>query len=247
MGRNTIREVLRHSPERILKAYVAESSSGSEERRQMIQSLEEHEIDIEHLSMSELTALVESESHQSFAAVLKPRPAIDLKEYLEASAGRERSLILMLDSIYDPQNLGALLRAAECFGADAVVWSRNRGADFSPAVSKASAGCSEIITTLQVGNLVEAIRRFKEAGYWVVASDVDTGAATLNSFDFPARCVLLMGSEGEGIQPLALRECDFRVYIEMFGRIDSLNVSQASAVFLSAYRRQHLPAGPARD
>jgi 23S rRNA (guanosine2251-2'-O)-methyltransferase len=163
----------------------------------------------------------------------------DLKDFISATGADEKCLIVALDSIHDPQNLGSIFRAAECFGANALLSSHNRGAPTTPVVSKVSSGASELVEHLQVANLIDALRKLKEANFWIVAANVDASAQELGSFDFPARSVILLGSEGEGIQPLALKNADFSVYIRMLGRIDSLNVSQASAVFLSAYRSRH--------
>jgi 23S rRNA (guanosine2251-2'-O)-methyltransferase len=134
--------------------------------------------------------------------------------------------------VYDPQNLGALMRAAECFGAAAMVWSRNRGCGLTPVVTKASVGASELLDLIEVSNLADAIRRFKDAGYWIVAADMDPQAEDLQTFQFPAHTVLVMGSEGSGLRELTRRSADSLVRIVTPGRIGSLNVSQATAVIL---------------
>jgi 23S rRNA (guanosine2251-2'-O)-methyltransferase len=132
-----------------------------------------------------------------------------------------------------------VLRSAECLGVSGAIWSWNRGASLTPAVTKVSMGASELVPIVQVANLAEAVRRLKQADFWVVASAVHGDAVPLPAFDFPARTALILGSEGEGIQPLLLKEADFTVHIPMTGRLESLNVAQAATVFLYEWSRRH--------
>ena len=143
----------------------------------------------------------------------------------------------MLDSIMDPHNFGAILRAAECFGVDAVLWSKNRGCDITPVVAKVSVGASELLPLVPVSNLAQALERLKDAGVWSIAADVSPEAQPIDQFEFPTKSLILLGSEGEGLQPLLLREAEFKITIPLHGKIDSLNVSQAAAVMLAAARR----------
>ena len=223
MGRNCLREVCKHFPERIIRIYTYKKEEA------FIQGMP-----VSFVSKQKLHDLVDSESHQGFVAEVEERSNTNLKDFLKED--RERSVVLVLDSIFDPQNLGALLRAAECFGVDGVIWSKNRGVDVTPVVSKSSVGASELVNIMKVSNLVESIKKLKDAGYWVVTAEVDPEALSLYSFDFPEKTVLVIGSEGKGIQPLISKHSDFKVYIPMSGKIDSLNVSQATAVFLANIR-----------
>jgi 23S rRNA (guanosine2251-2'-O)-methyltransferase len=233
MGRNCLREVLRHRSDRLLKVFTS-ATEGDEEISSLLRA---SDIPIEKISNDALTTLVGSDSHQSYAGLLRDRDFRELKEFLEAAASEERSLVIMLDALNDPQNFGAILRAAECFGVDAVVWSKNRGASLTPAVTKTSVGASELVPLIPVSNLGDAVRKFKEAGYWIVAADAGTGAQELGSFEVPAKSLVIFGSEGEGLQRLLLENADFTVKIPLSGQIDSLNVSQAVAVFLFHFRR----------
>ncbi len=241
MGRNCVREALRACPDQIKRIFFAEgrggSSKGRDDRLEELQRLVSHaDIPSEIIAPDELSALVNSDSHQSVAALMSSDRTGDLKELLSATAGDEPALLLLLDSINDPQNLGAILRAAECFGAHGVVWSKNRGAPLTPAASKASVGASELVPIAQVANLAEAARKIKDEGFWLVGAAVGEGASDLYEFEFPRRTALVLGAEESGIHDLLLRLLDFKVYIPMRGSIDSLNVSQACSVMLSAYR-----------
>lgn len=196
-------------------------------------------IEVEMISGDELTALGNSGSHQGYAALVTERRHLELKEFLSRTEQFPRSLVAIVDSIHDPQNLGTILRAGECFGIDAIVWSKNRGAGITPVVTKTSVGASELIHSIPVSNLSEAVRKLKDAGYWIVAADAGDQAISISEFEFPERCAIVFGSEGEGIQRLLLENCDYVVSIPLSGVIDSLNVSQAVSVFLYKYRERH--------
>ena len=230
MGRNCIFEVLKVAPERLVEVYTHQTD-------ELYEQLKAQNIPIKKRSKKELSDMVASDSHQSYVAAIKEinRPVV--KEFLQSP--RDKSLVLMLDSIFDPQNFGALLRAAECFGVDLVVYSKNRGTDVTPVVSKTSVGASELVPLSRVSNLAETAKAFQKAGYWVLAADVGEKSQSLYNVQFPEKTLLIMGSEGTGIQPLLLKLCDLHVSIPMLGQIDSLNVSQATAVLLNAYRAQN--------
>lgn len=232
MGRNCISELLKSAPERIVEVYTCMRDPDDALYRQ----LERAGIKINHMHKQDLAKLVDSDSHQSFVAAVKEGASVEIKQFLKQD--RDHSLVLMLDSIFDPQNLGALLRAAECYGVDLVLFSKNRGAEVTPVATKASVGASELVPIAKVSNLADTVKAFQKAGYWAVTADGGEQAESLYSFSFPEKTLLIMGSEGKGVQPLLKKNCDFLVKIPMLGQIDSLNVSQATAVFLDGYSRQ---------
>jgi 23S rRNA (guanosine2251-2'-O)-methyltransferase len=228
MGVHCVEEMLKAHPERIVKICLArELSEGFQKKCPPT-------IPIIAMEKEQLTKLVHSSSHQSVIAYIRKRPALDCKGFLQKLKGKEESIVLMLDSIYDPQNFGALLRVAECFGVDGVVWSKNRGASITPVVTKASSGASELIDKVEVSNLAQAMKLFQDEGYVAIGADL-VDAENFYEFETPGRILLIMGSEGKGLQPLLRKQCDFRVMIPMKGRIQSLNVAQAAAVFLSKW------------
>ena len=229
MGKNCLQELLEFAPEQILQVYT------SKDQDPLIDEIENRGILIKKVKKDHLSDMAGSDSHQSFIAEVKDKQFLNLQTYLEKEENR---LVLMLDSINDPQNFGTLLRAAECFGVDAVVWSKNRGVDLTPVVSKASVGASELMPMLRVSNLVDTIKKFQEAGFWVVTAEVGEETQSLHSFEFPEKTLLVMGSEGKGVQPLISKNADFKIFIPMMGKIDSLNVSQATSVILSHWRKR---------
>lgn len=240
IGRNCLLEVLRHKPSRILRVFCAVGENSHDSVAQEILLLTEQQgVKLEKLTNEQLSKIANTDSHQSFAAEIKARIQNDLKVFLENSSNSEKSLVLALDAVVDPQNLGTLLRAAECFGAAAVVWSKNRCASLTPVVAKASVGASELLECLIVSNLADSLKKFKDAGYWIITGSLGPEAQDLNKFEFPAKSVIVLGAEGEGVSRLVHNIADFKVYIALFGKIQSLNVSQACSVLLHSYRTQH--------
>jgi 23S rRNA (guanosine2251-2'-O)-methyltransferase len=147
-----------------------------------------------------------------------------------------RSLVIALDHIEDPQNLGAILRSADVFAADLVIAPRRRAAPLSEAAVKASAGAAAYVPLALVPNMAESLRRLAKAGYWLYAADM--GGSPLGEAELPPRCVLALGNEGSGLSRLVRDECDHALSIPMAGHVDSLNVSAAAAVMMYEYRRR---------
>jgi 23S rRNA (guanosine2251-2'-O)-methyltransferase len=237
MGRNCLQELLRHKTERLREVFFAETrednASGQSARKVSLRDeVEQAGIPIRNCRREELDSLVQSDSHQGVVARVTPRAMLSFEDLIDRAAKTERFRLLALDGVLDPQNFGAVLRAAECFGIGAVVWSKNRAAPLGPVVSKVSVGASELVPLCPVGNLHTALEKLKAVGVWTVGAVVAPGATPLERFDPPNKWVLVMGSEGEGIQRLIQENLDFSVYISMFGQLSSLNVSQATAVML---------------
>jgi len=227
MGKHAVEEVLKTSPERLLEVYTYKQESP------LFDALHQAGVKTIFTLKPKLTALVRSDSHQGFVAKVREREILVLKEFL--SNPPEKSLVVMCDSITDPQNFGTILRACECFGVDALTFSTNRNVALTPVVSKASVGGSELVPLIPVSNLTDTLKKFQSAGYFAVAAE--GSKQDIYTFEFPAQTLLILGAEGKGIQPLLSKKSDFHVEIPMLGKIDSLNVSQAAAVLLSHWRR----------
>ena len=236
MGLHAIQEVLKHAPERLLKVFTSVSQGKQERKGSLLQACEDRGVPVQHVSFDFLTKMTGSDSHQSFAAQIQGRQLYGAREFLEENEEKESLFVLMLDEIHDPQNFGALLRSAECFGVDGVAWSKNRGCDLTPTVAKASCGASEIVPLIRVSNLADSAEQFKKAGFEVLAAVADPEAKSLFSYTFAPRTLLIVGSEGEGIQPLLRKKADRLIYIPLTGKIQSLNVAQATAVLLACWR-----------
>lgn len=229
-GKNTIEEVLRNKPNRLVEVWVSSAKNDLATRAHSL-GLVVHEKALEELD--EVSGMT---SHQGVLAWVQDT-RISLKELI-AKVEDGPALVLAAVGIEDPQNLGGLFRAAECLGASGVMCSRNKGVGITPTVSKVSVGATELVPYVEVGNFSRDIRALQEAGFWAVATDCGPGSTSVFEFEFPRRSVLLVGSEGSGLNRLLLEQADYRVQIPMMGSIDSLNVGQATAVLLYEYSRQ---------
>lgn len=196
--------------------------------------------------------------HQGWAAEVGPVVVTEEKGWYKNLAKSGTSTILALDQIQDPQNLGAILRTAEACGVAAVMVTEQRSAPLSSAVSRSSAGAVEHLTLVKVKNLSRSLKQLKEIGFWVVGTEgvqegdwvteekasIGTAAKPTQvgsiqnalDFDWPERCVLVLGSEGQGMRRLTLESCDFLIHLPMRGRITSLNVAATATACL--YLRQ---------
>ncbi len=192
-------------------------------------------------SREQLTQLAGTAAHQGVVAVVRPPESLSIEDLFEApqSAEGERSarLVLALDGVEDPQNLGALLRVADGAGVDGVVLTERRSAPLSPVAVKASAGATEHLRIARVVNLVRALEDLKRQNLWIIGLD-ERGTSDYDRFDFTGDCVLVLGREGAGLHDLVRKSCDHLLRIPMAGGVSSLNVSAAGAVVLYEAFRQ---------
>ena len=185
-----------------------------------------------------LDRLAGGERHQGVVAEVQPRagdPETQLEEALEAAAGAP--LLLVLDGVQDPHNLGACLRSADAAGVAAVIVPRDRAAGLTPVVRKVAAGAAETVPLVAVVNMARTLRDLKQRGIWLVGTD-DAADRTLYDADLKGPVALVMGSEGEGLRRLTRECCDQLVAIPMAGAVESLNVSVATGVALFEAVRQ---------
>jgi 23S rRNA (guanosine2251-2'-O)-methyltransferase len=183
----------------------------------------------------QLTKLARTEAHQGVVAIVRARQFLDVDDLLQGTK-RDR-LLLALDGVEDPQNLGALLRTAEGAGVDGVVVTERRSAPLSPVAVKASAGAAEHVKIARVVNLVRTLEDLKQRNLWIIGLD-ERGTMDYDQFDFSVGCVLVLGREGAGLHDLVRRTCDHLLRIPMAGRVASLNVSAAGAAVLYEAARQ---------
>jgi 23S rRNA (guanosine2251-2'-O)-methyltransferase len=176
-------------------------------------------------------------AHQGVVAIAPPFPYVTLDEILSRSPAGGR-LIVLLDHLTDPHNVGAIVRAAEAAGAAGLVLPSRRSAGINATVRKAAAGAAAHLPIARVSNLADAIRVLKKAGVWVAGADASPEAIELWSADLKRDLALAIGSEGSGLSPLIRRECDYLLRVPMLGRVASLNASVAAGVLLYEARRQ---------
>ncbi len=194
----------------------------------------------------QLTQIAGTPMHQGVVAFVHPQQALSIEDLftsLPGPAGQPAParLLLALDSVEDPQNLGALLRVADGAGVDGVILTERRSAPLSPVAVKASAGAAEHLRIARVVNLVRALEDLKEHNIWVIGLD-ERGSQDYDQFDFTGDCVLVLGREGAGLHDLVRRTCDHLLRIPMAGGVSSLNVSAAGAVVLYEAFRQRRSA-----
>lgn len=228
-GRNPVTEVLKGSRtvEKILIQEGAFEKAGN-----IVSLAKEKGIIIQKTGKATLDRMADGVTHQGVAAKVSAYRYTDLEDILSdiEKKSKESALLVLLDEIEDPHNLGAIIRSAECFGADGVVITKHRSAGLTETVAKTSAGAIEHLPCAKVTNMVETIEKLKTKGFWVWAADMD--GQSLKEMDAGGRIALVIGNEGKGISRLVRKGSDFVVSIPMTGRVGSLNASNAAAIML---------------
>jgi 23S rRNA (guanosine2251-2'-O)-methyltransferase len=220
-GRNPVREAIR-GPRTVRRVWASKNAL----REQWLQDVE---FPVSAADADELERRAASAEHQGVCAEVSEFRYADSADLL----GSESTLIVALDQVQDPQNLGAICRTAECAGAAAVVIPERRSADVTAAVCKASAGAVEHLPVARVRNLADFLAEAKRAGMWCYGADASS-SLRYDNVDWGGPIVLVLGSEGRGLRPRVAAACDVLVSIPLRGRIESLSVSAAAAVLLYA-------------
>jgi 23S rRNA (guanosine2251-2'-O)-methyltransferase len=242
-GMNPVLELL-HSSSQVSLVYLVEEPS--ERQKELLQVAKERGIEIRFLPRQEFRKRF-GEKTQGVVAMTPPYLPLGADAFLSRLQARPDSILLIMDQVQDPQNLGALLRTAEAAGVEGVAVSQHGSAPFTPAVFKASAGALSHLSVCRVPSLNWFLEKLKEKGYWIAGTDAERGEP-LYSTSIPFPVAFLLGSEGQGIRPLLLRRCDLLLRIPLFGKVNSLNVSVAGGIFLFELRRRmaisNLPCNP---
>lgn len=186
------------------------------------------------------TANAPSSRHQGYLALKESYSYQELDEVIGQISKNKTPLLIMLDGLEDPHNLGAILRTADAVGADGIIIGKNRSVSLNATVAKVSTGAIEYVPVCQVTNLSRCLEQLKKQGFWVVGTDMQD-AVDYRTVDYQIPLVLVIGSEGFGISRLVLEKCDYRVSIPMVGQINSLNASVACAVLLYQIYQQRNP------
>ncbi len=193
-------------------------------------------VPVRFLQRTELDRLAGNAAHQGVVAVTSAKQYSGLDDVVEAKRG-VYSLIVVLDGVEDPHNLGAILRTADAAGADGVIIPERRAAAVTGVVTKTSAGASEHLPIAKVTNIARAVEELKERNIWVAGLD-ERGTQTYDALDYNMDCAIVLGAEGKGVHDLVRKKCDFLVSIPMLGKVSSLNVSVAAGVVLYEIVRQ---------
>jgi len=204
--------------------------------QRLIEDCRRMSVPVRFLQRAELDRMAGHVAHQGVVAVTSAKQYNDLDDVIAAKRG-EYSLLVVLDGVEDPHNLGAILRTADAAGANGVVIPERRAASVTGTVTKASAGASEHLPIAKVTNISRTMEELKDRNVWTVGLD-ENGQQTYDSLDYKMDCAVVLGAEGKGLHDLVKKKCDFLVSIPMLGKVPSLNVSVAAAVVLYEIVRQ---------
>jgi len=232
-GFNPVSEAILSGSVRLLELIVARSDARTEELKARAAA---RSIPVRKEDREAMTRRLGHPHHQGIAALATRFPSLDLESLLERPLA-EREPLLILDSIQDPQNLGALIRSGCFLGARGVVLPKDRAAQVTGTVVRIAAGGTSHVPVVQATNLIRAMEAIKTSGLWIAGLDAQ-GAVSIHEADLTVPLALVIGNEQKGLRPLVRRECDLLVRIPARGPIDSLNAATAGAIALAELQRQ---------
>jgi len=235
-GINSVAEALEYESERIVKIFFVENQKNNRVKSIIRQSNKKNILS-EEVTKEFLENLLSTSKNQGIAATLIQKDYFDAKTALHYLKNIESPLVLILDDLDDPRNIGACYRTANAVGVDMVVVSKNRISLNSPVISKVSSGAFELTNTAIVSNIAQFIGKLKKNGFWIYGSS-DTANKDYTEIDYESSTVIVIGSEGKGMRDLTAKKCDHTIRIPMKGQVESLNVSVACGVVLYEVLRQ---------
>ena len=236
-GIHTVTAILRWQPERIQSIWL-EQNKTNKRIDPLIHQCQQLGIAIQHVQRAKLDQLCEGTQHQGIAASCSPTELMDETEFTQSLVEIESpSLILILDEVSDPHNLGACLRTADAAGVDAVVLPQRHSAPLTPTVHKIASGATLRLKIVKTTNLARFLDAIKKAGIWVYGADGES-EHTIYQSNLTHPTALVMGAEGEGLRRLTAERCDQLYSLPMLGGVESLNVSVATGIFLYEAVRQ---------
>jgi 23S rRNA (guanosine2251-2'-O)-methyltransferase len=229
-GPNAVTEAIRSAPRDVAAIYLADGlARATAERLEKLGS--DAGVPCSALPREALDALAKGMIHQGVIAIAGAFPYVDLEAILDEGRRIAEPLLVVLDQIQDPGNLGAILRSAHALGATGVVLTRDRSAAMTPGAIRASAGASELIRVARVGNLAQCLDRLRDSGYRAAGAAADA-EAPIYGIDWRGPTALVLGGEGRGLRRLTRERCDLLFRIPLAAPFDSLNVSVAAAIAL---------------
>ena len=237
-GRRPALEVVKSGRRHLYEAVLPPEGRDAPEVAELRRLLLDRGIPLQTLEREELDALCEGGNHQGVALRTGGFPYISFEQVLHDVKEDANALILILDHIEDPQNVGSMLRTADAAGVTAVLLPEDRASGVTPGVVRASAGAAEHMRVAKVVNLVRAMKELQACGVWITGLDFGPDAKAYTSVDFKGRAGLVVGSEGSGISRLVRESCDFIACLPMKGRVESLNAGVAGAIALYEIVRQ---------
>ena len=235
-GINPILEALKHHPQRISQIYYLEKTNNPRIKN-IINEANEKDMLVSNTSKELLEEISSTKKNQGIVAEIDQRNLFDSKTAISYLSDIDDPIVLILDDLDDPRNIGACFRTANAVKVDMVVLSKNRVSLESPIISKVSSGTSELTNTAIVSNISQFIDRLKDVGFWICGTSGDS-EADFRTIDYTKSIAIIMGSEAKGMRRLTEKKCDHVVSIPINGEVDSLNVSVSCGVILYELVRQ---------
>ena len=231
-GKNVIRQIL-NDPERVKTVYLAVNDPEIEKQAAKAK------VPVKRTDKKNLTRMTGTDRHQGVAAEIEPYQTYSVEELTASVKENGKGLIIMLDELEDPHNLGAILRTADAAGATGVIFKKTHAVGLTPAVAKVSAGAIDTVKCAAVTNLARTLEDLKKAGWWAVGTDMDGQDYRTLAYDF--NTVLVIGNEGKGISRLLREKCDYVISLPMRGSIQSLNASVSAGILMYAIQEKRFP------
>ena len=225
MGKNAVRELLKGT-RKIFNVYAQETFQDKE----LVNEFQRRRIKVTILNKKSFSAKF-GEKAGGIVCDCEDYQYRTIEELIDKTINKKDSVLLILDGLEDPHNLGAILRSADATGCDGIIIPKNRSVEVNDTVVKVSTGAYEHVDVCKVTNLNQTIEKLKENGYWVIGLEL-TGTMDYKDADYSGKCCLVVGSEGKGISPLVQKNCDLLVKIPMFGKVNSLNASVSAGLIL---------------
>ncbi|EJU74329.1 TPA: 23S rRNA (guanosine(2251)-2'-O)-methyltransferase RlmB [Neisseria meningitidis] len=236
-GFHAVNARLWQNPKSIVELYIQEGKSDAR-TREVLEKAANENIRVYFADTDRLNAISKGARHQGVVGFIDAsKNHVHLEDVLENLS--EPPLLLILDGITDPHNLGACLRTADAMGVHAVIAPKDKSAGLNATVSKVACGAAETVPYITVTNLARTLRELKEYGIWIIGTDMG-GNADLYHCVLPDSAAWVMGNEGDGMRRLTREHCDMLVSIPMFGTVESMNVSVSAGMVLSETRRQRV-------
>ena len=237
-GKNAVEGLLQSDRiKRINKILIFSGAKKDSKISEIIKIANENRIPLQFVPKEKLSAIT-SQVHQGVIAMISPIEYAELEDVIEKIKNKqENSLMIMLDGVQDPHNLGAIIRTAKCAGADAVIIPKRNTSLVTSTVEKTSAGAVSLIPIIQVSNLNNAIKTLKDNGFWVYGAEAD-GDVNYTKAKYNSNTLFVLGGENQGVSKLTKENCDVMIKINMKGDFNSLNVSNAASILMFEFLRQ---------
>ena len=232
-GKNPVIEAI--NAKKAIRVFLVSNFSD----QKIISLIKNNKVPVNYIAPNEMDKMSNNGVHQGIGVELKPYQTVSLEEIIYKAKKKDKKIIVMLDGIEDPHNLGAILRSADVFEASGIILPKHNSVSLNATVAKTSAGAINYVPVAIVNNLNQAIATLKQEGYWIVSTD---GSATISyssiKYDFPV--VVVIGSEGKGVSSLVLKNSDYIVKIPQFGHVNSLNASVAAGILLAEVHKSNI-------